>query len=60
VTVFLALQSGTLESSGSTDIGVLWQPDQAGAFEVRTFVVTGLDLGREVLSQIASSDIIVT
>jgi hypothetical protein len=60
VTVFLALRSGTLESLGSTDIGVLWQPDEGGTFELRTFVVTNIGLGAEVLSPVASSQITVS
>jgi hypothetical protein len=58
VTVFLALRSGTLEPIGSTDIGVLWQPDQAGTFGVRTFVITDI-VGGQVLSPVASSEITV-
>jgi hypothetical protein len=60
VTVFLALRSGTLEPLGSMDIGVLWRPDQAGTFEVRTFVVSNIGVGAEVLSPVASSEITVT
>lgn len=59
VTVFLALQGGTLDPSGSTNIGVMWQPDQAGTFEVRTFVVSDIG-GGEVLSPVASSEIVVS
>jgi hypothetical protein len=59
-TVFLALQGGTLEPSGSTQIGVLWQLDRAGTFEVRTFVVTTIGAGGEVLSPVASSEITIT
>jgi hypothetical protein len=56
VTVFLALQSGTLEPSGSTEIGAAWQPEDAGTYQLRTFAVSGL---MEVLSPVASSQITV-
>lgn len=59
VTVFLALQSGTLDPSGSTNIGVLWQPYQAGTFEVRTFAITSISGEVELLSSPAVSEIIV-
>jgi hypothetical protein len=59
-TVFLALQGGTLDPSGSTDIGVLWQPGQAGTFEVRTFVVSHIGAEVEVLSPVAVSEITVS
>lgn len=60
VTVFLALQSGTLEPSGSTTIGVLWQPDSPGKFEVRTFAVSQLGTAVQVLSPVAASEITVS
>jgi hypothetical protein len=59
VTVFLALRSGTLEPSGSTDIGVLWRPDAAGIFELRTFAITSIDGEAELLSLPAVSQITV-
>jgi hypothetical protein len=55
VTVFLALRSGTLEPSGSTDIGVLWRPDAAGVFELRTFVITSIGEEAELISLVAVS-----
>lgn len=60
VTVFLALQSGMLEPSGSTDIGVMWQPDQAGRFEVRTFLITSISGEAEPLSPVAISEITIS
>jgi hypothetical protein len=59
VTVFLALQGGTLEPNGSTEVGVLWQPDSPGEFEARTFAVAELG-GGEVISPVATSFITVT
>ncbi|HEX7032255.1 MAG TPA: hypothetical protein VF172_04575, partial [Nitrososphaera sp.] len=58
VTVFLALQGGTLEPTGLADIGALWQPDQTGMFEVRAFVLSNI-IGGVVLSPVASSEIAV-
>jgi hypothetical protein len=55
VTVFLALRSGTLEPSGSTDIGVLWRPDAAGTFELRTFAITSIGDAAELISSVAVS-----
>jgi hypothetical protein len=60
VTVFLALQSATLEPSGSADIGVLWQPKEAGAFEVRTFAITSISDQTDFLSLPATSEITIT
>jgi hypothetical protein len=54
VTVFLALQGGMLEPNGSTEVGVLWQPDSPGEFEARTFAVAELG-GGEVISPVATS-----
>jgi hypothetical protein len=56
VTVFLALQSGILDPSGTTDIGVLWQPNQAGKFEVRTFAITNITGEAELLSSPAVAE----
>jgi hypothetical protein len=58
VTVFIALQAGTLEPLSSADIGVLWQPDRVGIFEARTFAVAEIG-GGEVLSLVATSEITV-
>jgi hypothetical protein len=56
VTVFLALQSGILDPSGTTDVGVLWQPNQAGKFEVRTFAITNINGEAELLSSPAVAE----
>jgi hypothetical protein len=55
VTVFLALQSGTLQPEGSADIGVLWQPKDSGLFEIRTFAISNIGDEAELLSLPASS-----
>lgn len=60
VTVFLALQSGTLDPDGSTDIGVLWQPLSEGTFEVRSFAITELGTAAELLSTVVRSDLVIT
>lgn len=57
-TVFLSLQTGLLQPSGSSDIGVLWQPGNAGVFQIRTFVVSNLE-ELEILSPIATSQIVI-
>jgi hypothetical protein len=59
VTVFLALHSGTLDPSGSTQIGVLWQPDHAGEYEARTFAISEIG-GGEVLSPVATSTVTIS
>jgi hypothetical protein len=56
VTVFLALQSGILDPSGTRDVGVLWQPNQAGKFEVRTFAITNITGEAELLSSPAVAE----
>ena len=60
VTIFLALQSGTLDPEGSTDIGILWQPLNEGTFEVRSFAITELGASVELLSTVARSDVVIT
>lgn len=60
VTVFLAFQSGTLDPNGSVGIGVLWQPPNGGAFEVRSFAITEIGTAAGVLSTVAKSDLLVT
>lgn len=60
VTVFLALQSGTLGPNGSADIGVLWQPLNQGAFEVRSFAIAEIGTAAGVLSTVAKSDLLIT
>ena len=60
VTIFLAFQSGTLDPNGSADIGVLWQPLNEGAFEVRSFAIAEIGTAAEVLSTVAKSDLLVT
>ncbi len=60
VTVFLALQSGTLDPNGFAEIGVLWQPLNQGAFEVRSFAIAEIGTAAGVLSTVAKSDLLVT
>jgi hypothetical protein len=60
VTVYLALQGGMLEPTGSADIGVLWQPGQPGTYEVRTFAISHVGAEAGLLSTPAVSEIIVT
>jgi hypothetical protein len=58
-TLYLALHSGILEPSGTTDIGVSWLPSQGGAYQIRTFVLSGIGSGVEVLSPVAASEVVV-
>ena len=57
VTLYLTLQSGTLEPSGSADVGVSWQAGNEGSFEVRTFSISDLGSEAEVLSHVATTEI---
>ena len=42
ITVYLAWQTGTLNPSGQIEVGLSWKPEQAGSYEVRTFVISDL------------------
>jgi hypothetical protein len=57
VTVFLAFWNGTLDPLLSTDIGVVWQPEHDGVFELRSFVISSLSGEAELLSPLALSKI---
>lgn len=60
VTIFLALQSGTLEPNGSTEIGALWLPDKPGTFEIRTFAINESNETSEPLSKVVEAEITVS
>lgn len=59
VTLFLGWQSGTLNPNGHTEVGLSWAPKQAGAYQLRTFIISGFqDL--EILSPVITSTVGVT
>jgi hypothetical protein len=59
VTLFLGWQSGTLNPDGHTEVGLSWAPKQAGAYQLRTFIISGFqDL--EVLSPVITSELAVS
>jgi hypothetical protein len=59
VTVYLAWQTGTLNPNGQTNVGLSWTPDQAGNYEVRTFVISSL-AKPDILSPVAKTPITVS
>jgi hypothetical protein len=59
VTVYLAWQTGTLNPNGQTNVGLSWTPDQAGNYQVRTFVISSL-AKPDILSPVASTPITVS
>jgi hypothetical protein len=59
VTVYLAWQTGTLPVNGQTNVGLSWTPDQAGSYEVRTFVISSLSKP-DILSTVAKTPITVS
>jgi hypothetical protein len=59
ITVFLAWQTGTLNPSGQAEVGLSWTPEEAGDYEVRTFVISDL-ANPQILSEISKSNISVS
>jgi hypothetical protein len=59
ITVFLAWQTGTLNPSGQAEVGLSWTPEEAGDYEVRTFVISDL-ANPQILSEVQTSDISVS
>lgn len=57
-TVFLALQSGTLEPNGRTAVGTSWTAGEPSAYFFRTFTISGLQ-DPSILSAVAEAEIIV-
>jgi len=59
VTTYLAWQTGSLNADGRAEVGLSWTPDQAGSYQVRTFVIS--DLGKPaILSPVVTSTVTVT
>jgi hypothetical protein len=59
VTVFLAWQTGTLNPSGQTEVGLSWTPNTSGQYTVRTFILSSLD-APTILSEVKQSNISVS
>jgi hypothetical protein len=57
-TVFLALQSGTLEPNGSTAVGTSWTAGEPSAYFFRTFTISNLQ-DPSILSAVAEAEIVV-
>lgn len=55
-TVSLDWVSGTVEKGNSTQVGVLWVPEHAGAHEMRSFAISGFE-NPLILSSISSQNV---
>ena len=55
-TVLLTLNSGTVKSNSSVEVGAAWVPARAGTYELRAFAITDLENPR-ILSLISSSEV---
>jgi len=55
ITVFLAWQTGILNSEDETEVGLSWIPSSAGQFTARTFIISGLD-NPQILSGVQKSE----
>jgi hypothetical protein len=58
VTVYLAWQTGTLNPAGEVEVGLSWKPEQAGDYEVRTFIISDL-ASPQILSPIEHATVAV-
>lgn len=58
VTYFLQFQTGQLEPNGSIEIGISWTPEKAGNYQLRTFLISGLE-NPVVLTEVRTSDAVV-
>lgn len=59
ITVFLAWQTGTLNPSGSAEVGLSWTPEEAGDYTIRTFIISDL-ANPQILSEVAATEITVS
>lgn len=59
ITVLLAWQGGALGPLEQREIGVLWTPDQAGLYEMRTFAISDLD-NPQILSLVETSTVTIS
>lgn len=56
IMVQIAWQSGVVEVGGLMSVGVSWMPKYAGTYELRTFVISGLE-NPHILSTVSSSKV---
>jgi len=56
VTQHLAWQSGSLKGGADAEIGVSWTPQQAGDYQLRTFIISNLE-NPQILSVVRESEI---
>lgn len=59
ITVMLQWQTGTIAANGDAGVGVSWMPENAGSYEVRTFVISSLS-NPQVLSPVVTSNVTVS
>jgi hypothetical protein len=57
ITKSLEWQTGSLNPGGSADIGISWTPENRGAYQIRTFVISDFDQ-LEILSPVAISEVV--
>jgi hypothetical protein len=58
VTVYLALQSGFIQSIGNQTVGLSWVPEYPDIYRIRAFVVTNL-MNPQILSAVKPHDVVV-
>ena len=54
ITTQISWQSGIVEADGQMNVGVSWMPEDAGTYELRTFVVSDLE-NLNILAKVSSS-----
>ena len=59
ITQMLQWQTGTMSGGETKNVGISWVPDNAGKYEVRTFVISSLQ-NPQVLSDVVKSDVTVS
>lgn len=56
VSILLDWQSGVVKAGSQVEVGISWSPLQAGAYQLRTFAISGFD-NPAILSSISSSQV---
>ena len=59
ITQFLQFQSGRLDVNATSNIGIMWDPGRAGAYELRSFVLSNFTQP-EVLSSVHTANLTVS
>jgi hypothetical protein len=59
ITQMLQWQTGTMAANGDAGVGISWVPENAGTYEVRTFVISNLQ-NPQVLSEVVTTDVTVS